>query len=114
MSSRPSSSLLMLVPVFQLGQCILCAVGLCRVALTIRAKAAMNASSEYFRSGYQEDIAEIRRALEPIEQALRVFEDHFDAAIGGWPYRRDTNAVEPTPNRGVKMVFEHPKSLFDG
>src|SRR4051812_7987889 len=46
----------------------------------------MITSPDYFHSGYAEDLAELRRTLEPIEQVLRVFEDHFDRSIGGWPY----------------------------
>src|SRR5687768_9803654 len=46
----------------------------------------MDTSPDYFHSSYGEDTAEIRRTLQPIEQVLRVFEDHFDGSIRGWPY----------------------------
>ena len=44
------------------------------------------ASSDYFRSGYQEDLAEIRRTLEPLPDVLTVFEQSFRSEIHGWPY----------------------------
>ena len=43
-------------------------------------------SQDYFRSGHSEDAAEVRRTVELIGGALKVFQDRFADDIGGWPY----------------------------
>jgi MoxR-like ATPase len=53
----------------------------------------MDATPDYFHSSHREDMAEVRRTLEPIQTVLRVFEDHFEQSIRGWPY---SVSSEPT------------------